>query len=95
VSRYFLSRILLACFRRLALMLVLCLLWPLLAASAPLPAQACRGDNAGYVIRQQISRDVQSNGTTISVPAGIAVAWSCVSRDDAEQELQRQIALIK
>jgi hypothetical protein len=99
MSRFFTYRVLYACLahlaRRLAFLAVLCALWPLLASVAPVPTQACREDNAGFVIRTTVSRDVPSNGTAITVPAGIAVAWSCVSRDEAEQELQRQIALIK
>lgn len=95
---FFLRSVLAGCLahlaRRTILLLALCLLWPLLASVTPAPVQACREDNAGYVIRQMVSRSVPSNGTTIRVPAGIAVAWSCVSREDAEQELARQIALI-
>ena len=96
MARFFLYHVVGSCLavlaRRVAVLVALCLLWPLIAASAPL--SACEEANAAFVIRETISRDAPSNGSTISVPSGIAVAWSCVSRDEAEQELQRQIALI-
>jgi hypothetical protein len=95
---FFLSRVLIACLgaslRRAAVLAVLFLCLGLLSASAP-ALQACNEANAAFVIRTTVFRDVPSNGTTINVPAGSAAAWSCVSRDDAEGELQRQIALIK
>lgn len=103
MSNYFLWQVIGACFapfiRRAALLLALCALWPVLTASAP--ARPTRQDarclevNAAFVLRQAVERPVQSNGATIRVPAGYAVAWSCVSLDEAEIELARQIAQIK
>lgn len=79
--------------RRVAILVALCALWLLQASAAPLP-QGCTESTAAVVLRQGVERAVPSNGTTIRVPAGFAVAWSCVSRAEAEAELARQIASI-
>lgn len=97
MSNYFFWQVISACLaqiaRRVVLLLALCLLWPLLAASAP--AQACTEASAAFVLRQAVARDVQSNGATISVPAGYAVGWSCTSIEDARSALAAQVAQIK
>jgi len=65
------------------------------AAPARSQAQACTEANAAYVLRERVERELVSNGARISVPAGVAAAWSCVSRAAAEAELARQIANIR
>jgi hypothetical protein len=98
MTPFFLCHVLGACLghlaRRAALLLALCALWPVLTASAP-PAQACTEASAAFVLRQAVEREVISNGAPISVPAGYAVAWSCVSIDEAQAELTRRIADVK
>lgn len=66
----------------------------LLTAAAPVQ-QPCSEPAARYLVRQRVERQQSSNGTQIAVPIGMAVAWSCVSRAEAEAELARQIARIE
>ena len=79
--------------KKLAMLLLIALAWLLLFSGAPF-AQPCTEASAAFVLRQPVSRTVQSNGAAIDVPAGFVAAWSCSSRADAEAELARLVASI-
>lgn len=78
-----------------AIGLLLCALWPVMTASAPLPApapaQPCSEVTATYLVRRRVERLQPSNGSQVAVPVVFAVGWSCVSADDAEAAWQAEV----
>jgi hypothetical protein len=79
--------------KKITTLLLLALAWLLLFSGAP-QTQQCTESSAAFVLRQPVSRTVQSNGAAINVPAGFVAAWSCSSQAEAQAELTRLVASI-
>lgn len=81
--------------RALLLAFGLCLLWPLLTASAVVPQRTgCTEASALYVRRGVVEETITSNGHALRVPVGNAAGWSCISQAEADAAFAAAVAQV-
>src|SRR6266498_3407028 len=65
--------------------------WQARYSPAVVRAQPCTAENAGITLRQEVTDP--DNG--FNYPIGRAVAWSCTSFDEAQQNLNVEVTRVK